>query len=63
MAFALHAAEVVNVNEPVSYIDAKSRYDWNDWNNAMHEEMDSLIKNNTRKLVPKPKNKKIIGCK
>ena len=29
----------------------------------MHEEMDSLIKNNTWKLVPKPKNKKIIGCK
>lgn len=29
----------------------------------MEEEIDSLIKNNTGKLVKKPQNQKLVGCK
>jgi hypothetical protein len=29
----------------------------------MHEELNALEKNETRKNIPLPKNKKLIGCK
>jgi hypothetical protein len=33
------------------------------WNNAMDEELDQIEKNDTWELVPKPKNKNVIGTK
>lgn len=35
----------------------------NEWKKAVQEEMTALIKNNTWKLVPKPKDKRTVGCK
>jgi hypothetical protein len=33
------------------------------WNNAMDEELDQIENNDTWELVPRPKNKKVIGTK
>ena len=33
------------------------------WNKAMDEELDQIEKNDTWKLVPRPKNKNVIGTK
>ena len=33
------------------------------WNKAMDEELDQIEKNDTRALVPKPKNKNVIDTK
>jgi hypothetical protein len=33
------------------------------WNKAMDEELDQMKKNDTRELVPRPKNKNVIGTK
>ena len=35
----------------------------NEWKKVVQEEMAALIKNNTWKLVPRPKGKKTVGCK
>jgi hypothetical protein len=33
------------------------------WNKAMDEELDQIYKNDTWELVPRPKNKNVIGTK
>ena len=33
------------------------------WNKAMDEELDQIYKNETWELVPRPKNKNVIGTK
>jgi hypothetical protein len=33
------------------------------WNKAMDEELDQIEKNDTRELVPRPKNTNVIGTK
>jgi hypothetical protein len=33
------------------------------WNKAMDEELDQIEKNDTRELVPRPKDKNVIGTK
>jgi hypothetical protein len=33
------------------------------WNNTMDEELDQIEKNDTWELVPRPKNKNVIGTK
>lgn len=48
---------------PTSLEDAKSRPDYNLWNEAVLEEISALNKNRTWTLVDKPQNVKIINCK
>ena len=63
-AFALMTYESLNVEEePQCYHDAKIHKDWEKWNGAMGEEMNSLLKNGTWTLVDKPADKKVIGCR
>lgn len=63
VAFALFTYEILTVEEPQSYQEAKNDQEWLKWKTATHEEMDSLIKNGTWILVDKPKNRKVIGCR
>ena len=63
IAFALNASDVVELDEPLCYREAKRSPDWKNWEKAMIEEMDSLKKNNTWVLVNKPKGKRVIGSK
>ena len=46
--------------EPLSVEDACND---SDWKNAMKEELDQIIKNDTWKLVPRPSDKNVIGTK
>ena len=63
VAYALATAEEINKDEPKSYLEARRSKSWKLWNEGMQEEMDSLEKNQTWKLVEKPEKKKIIGSK
>lgn len=47
-------------DEPLCYQDAIKSKSSALWKNAMQEEMDSLIKNNTWTMVEKPKDRKVI---
>ena len=54
------------VRIPNNYKDAKRSPQWDDWNNAIQKEMDSLRKHNVYKLVKMssvPKEEKIIGSR
>lgn len=55
--------EMVANLEPLTFNDAMQSKDSSNWKQAMQEEMDSLIKNQTWELVDKPKNQKLLGCK
>ena len=46
--------------EPLSVEDACNDSDWHD---AMKEELDQIIKNDTWELVPRPSDKNVIGTK
>ena len=46
--------------DPQSHVEAKGNSHWEE---AMKEEYNSLIENNTWELVPLPSNKKIVRCK
>ena len=46
--------------EPLSVEDACND---SDWKNAMKEELDQIIKNDTWELVPRPSHKNVIGTK
>ncbi|CAH2207849.1 jg3075, partial [Pararge aegeria aegeria] len=48
---------------PSSYGEIKTRDDRSQWENAIKSELDSLLKNNTWDLVPRPKGKNIVDCK
>jgi hypothetical protein len=62
--YALSCAEQVeNVHEPATYKEAVCCGDSDNWISAMHEEMQSLEKNNIWEIVPLPKKKKTISCK
>jgi hypothetical protein len=52
--------EFLSTIEPNSFEEAN-----NDefWNKAMDEELDRINKNDTWELVPRPKNKNVIGTK
>ena len=50
----------MNVVEPISYEQAKNH---KEWNNAMNEEYESIMKNETWELTEFPENKVPIGCK
>ncbi|KAL0366834.1 UNVERIFIED_CONTAM: Retrovirus-related Pol polyprotein from transposon TNT 1-94 [Sesamum radiatum] len=49
--------------EPLTYEDALGSKNSEQWKQAMNKEMESLRKNNTWVLVPKPKNASVIDCK
>ena len=56
----LFMAKVNDFIEPNCFEDAfKNR----EWKCAMQEEIDALYKNDTWELVPRPNDKKVIGCK
>lgn len=48
---------------PTSYKEIESRSDRNLWENAIKEEINSLVENNTWTLVQKPVNRNIVDCK
>lgn len=50
-------------NIPSTYPEAISCADFDKWKRVMDEEIDSLVKNNTSKLVDKPENKKLVAYK
>lgn len=60
--FALNATSFVD-NLPGSLVEMKTRKDWPQWEQAIREEMDSLIKNDTWTLVKLPEGRKPISCK
>lgn len=51
------------MEEPISFTDAMNSKQSKNWLEAMNDEMNSLIKNNTWTLVKKPPNQKLVGCK
>jgi hypothetical protein len=53
-------SSISNVIEPMSF-DEASEHD--EWRNAMEEEYESIMKNNTWELTELSKHKKPIGCK
>lgn len=62
-AYAMQVAENLNYHEPKTFDEAiKSRHSEN-WFNAMKDEIESLHKNKTWKLVPRAENKSVIDCK
>lgn len=60
--FHVYVQSVIN-NIPNSYSDIKDRDDRFQWEKAIKEEIDSLLQNNTWKIVPCPIGKNIIDCK
>lgn len=63
VAFALYVSEEIESEEPRSYEEALRSKDAEKWNAGMDDEMHSLEKNGTWRLVYLPKGKKAIGCK
>jgi hypothetical protein len=64
VAFALAVAEEVdNVQKPLNYSETILSTDSEKWMGAMHEEMESLDKNDTWEIVRLPSSKKAIKCK
>ena len=61
--FVLSVVETIDVLEPNSYKEAISSPETDQWVGAMSEEIESLHKNQTWKLVPLPKGRKVLGCK
>ena len=53
-------SQVMNVVEPLDFEQAKEHKEWRD---AMNEEYDGILRNETWKLVELPKNKVLIGSK
>ena len=63
LAYAFMSNLEVDPEEPRSYEEAINSKQAEKWIQAMKEEMKSLHKNQTWKLVPKPKGKSVIACK
>ena len=63
VAFALCMFEIMNVEEPSDYSEARASKEWDKWSIASDVEMNSLIKNNTWVLVKRPKDRKVISCR
>ena len=62
-AFALLAAVEVSLDEPRDYQEAMSSNESELWGGGMDEEIESLKKNGTWRLVKRPEDRKVIGCK
>ena len=63
IAYALAAVQPLDIPEPNSYEEAVLSPHKDQWTQAMKEEIDSLMKNNTWELVDKPASKKITKCR
>ncbi|KAH9670747.1 hypothetical protein KPL70_017094 [Citrus sinensis] len=63
IVYALTAAHELDNDEPKTYREAVSGKDADKWTKAMKDEIESLHKNNTWKLVKRPENKRLVGCK
>ena len=61
--FAVTVTVEIDEILPRSYEEVVKSKDKDLWLHAMEEEMTTLKKNNTWKLVEKPKNQKTVGCK
>lgn len=61
--FALCTTNEIENSEPASYFEAVNSIDRLKWIQAINEEMDSLMKNQTWTLVHKPEGQRLIGCK
>jgi hypothetical protein len=59
----VHFALMASEGDPTTFNEAIDCHDRESWVNAMMEEMESLEKNSVWELVPKPKDRKIVGCK
>lgn len=59
----LTCALTISNKNPMSYKEIKERDDRAKWEEAIKEELDSLLLNNTWTLVQKPENKNIIDSK
>jgi len=57
------AEQVENCHELATYTEVVRCGDRENWISAMHEEMQSLEKDNTWEVVPLPEKKKTIRCK
>jgi hypothetical protein len=55
--------EVDSAHEPLNYSEAILCTDSKKWMGAMHEEMESLEKNETWDVVCLPPKKKVVKCK
>ena len=62
-AYAFSIAESIDKEEPRTFQEACASKDKAHWLKAMKEEMSSLQRNNTWKVVDMTPGKKIIGCK
>ena len=58
-----YAFSVVEEGIPHTFLEADSSPDKEKWKKAIDEEMQSLVKNHTLKLVRLPNGNKEIGCK
>ncbi|KAH9754460.1 hypothetical protein KPL71_015451 [Citrus sinensis] len=63
IAYALSAAHEINDDEPKTYQEAITSKNNLEWKKAMDEEVESLMKNETWKLIKKPEKKKAVSCK
>ncbi|KZV37190.1 hypothetical protein F511_15110 [Dorcoceras hygrometricum] len=63
ITFALNVASDVDKEEPATVSEALNSQEREKWQRAMEEEMNSLMKNRTWELVPKPVDQRVIGCK
>lgn len=63
VVYALSVAEDIEVHESCTYHEVITSGELAQWTIAMSEEIESLHKNRTWKLVRPPKGQKIVGCK
>lgn len=63
MSFALVLALDIEVFEPRTYLEAITCTQGGKWIITIHEELLSLSKNKTWKIVNKPTFQKLVGCK
>jgi len=61
--YALNAPEELQDSEPKNFWEAFESNESKDWLKAMNEEVLSLEKNQTWKLVSLPKNQRVVGSK
>ena len=52
-----------DVEEPKSYTEACNNKHFHQWEQAMKDEFNSLLKNNTWELVPRPIDKNVVGSR
>ncbi|KAH9682243.1 hypothetical protein KPL71_027274 [Citrus sinensis] len=57
------ASQEVDREEPKTYEEGVASKESAQWIKAMEDEMDSLNKNGTWKLIQKPEGRKVVGCK